>query len=223
MNNPVIECQNVSKVFVEAKWTVPVLNQINLTIEAGEMIAIIGASGAGKSTLLHILGGLETPSSGEVFVAGQSLSGMSERMRGQLRNQYLGFIYQFHHLLPEFNALENVCLPLQVRRLSSKAIQERAEYLLEQVGLSHRLSHRIGELSGGERQRVAIARALVTEPRCVLADEPTGNLDQKTADQIYQLMLTLNTTFGTSFVVVTHNEKLAEQMQKTWILKNGEF
>lgn len=222
-NKVAIECKQLTKSFVDGELQVDVLNGVNLTVNEGEMLAIIGTSGAGKSTLLHLLGGLDKPTSGEVYIAEQKLTGMSELKKGRLRNQYLGFVYQFHHLLPEFSALENVCLPLQVRSQSTKEIIEQATDMLEQVGLKDRLTHRIGELSGGERQRVAIARALVTQPKCVLADEPTGNLDQKTAGHIYELMLKLNEQLQTSFVIVTHNEQLAEKMQRILILSHGQF
>ena len=180
-------------------------------------------SGAGKSTFLHLLGGLESPTSGQVLLAGQNMNSMKEHAKSRFRNQYLGFIYQFHHLLPEFNALENVCMPLWVKGASQKVAKEKASELIDQVGLSQRMTHRISELSGGERQRIAIARALVTEPSCVLADEPTGNLDSETADSVFKLMLQLNQTLQTSFVIVTHNRSLTSQMSRSLLLQDGKL
>lgn len=217
----VLQCQNLSKHFNEVNHQLNILHNINFSVAKGEMIAIIGASGTGKSTLLQLLGGLDRPSSGEVLVAGEPINQLSEKARARLRNQHLGFVYQFHHLLPEFSAWENVAMPLLISGMSSKRAKEKSFTFLERVGLGNRLNYRIGQLSGGERQRVAIARALVTEPKCVLADEPTGNLDQETADQVYQLMLELNQVLNTSFIVVTHNPELAAHLQQTWILRQG--
>lgn len=220
-SNIVLSCHQLSKKFVDGEIHVDVFNNINLSVKQGEIIAIVGASGVGKSTLLHLLGGLDKPTSGEVFVGNQNLTKVSEKQKGLIRNYYLGFVYQFHHLLPEFNALENVCIPLLIRGEKPKNAIEKATEFIDKVGLHHRLKHRIGELSGGERQRIAIARALVTEPRCVLADEPTGNLDHHTADQVFELMLGLNSQTQTSFVVVTHNEALASRMDRILILEKG--
>lgn len=218
---PVLECRDVKKVFSDGRLNVEVLRGANLAVKPSEMIGILGVSGAGKSTFLHILGGLDIPSSGEVLVAGQNVNELSTVKKGLLRNQYLGFIYQFHHLLAEFNAVENVAMPLLIRGLPVKDAKEKARAILDKVGLSNRQEHRIGELSGGERQRVAIARALVTNPVCVLADEPTGNLDKKTARQVFELMLELNQSLKTSFVVVTHDLSFAEKMDRTMALENG--
>jgi len=218
-----IECKNLSKVFHDGSIKVDVFDDINFSVPEGEMVAIVGASGVGKSTLLQLLGGLDKPTSGQVIVAGKDITTLSERAKGHLRNHYLGFVYQFHHLLPEFNALENVCMPLLIRRMSSKKAIQKASDIIELVGLSNRAKHRIGELSGGERQRIAIARALVTDPKCVLADEPTGNLDKATADQVFDLMLQLKQTLGTAFVVVTHNELIAKRMDRVLKLEVGKL
>ena len=218
---PVIHCENLSKTYRDADLIVNVFNNIQLTVMSGETVAIIGSSGAGKSTLLQLLGGLDKPSSGVVSVCGKKIADITERQRCELRNTHLGFIYQFHHLLPEFSAIENVAMPLLIAGVSKKIIQEKSEKLLAQVGLKNRMNHRVSELSGGERQRIAIARALVNNPACVLADEPTGNLDHSTADIVFDLMLDLNREHQTSFVIVTHNEALAKRCGRVLELKNG--
>ena len=220
---PVITCQNLGKTFVEGPLSVEVLRGINLEIAQGEQVAIVGASGSGKSTLLHLLGGLDTPTTGAVQILGQEISSMDEVERGQLRNHSLGFIYQFHHLLMEFTAQENIAIPLLIRGEKPSQAMAEAASMLQKVGLGHRLSHKPNELSGGERQRAAVARALVTRPQCVLADEPTGNLDGKTADGVYQLMQELNREFNTSFVVVTHDMEFAERMDRIVHLSDGKL
>lgn len=217
----VLQCRAVHKAYTQGPQAVSVLRNVELSILAGERVAIIGASGSGKSTLLNILGGLDLPDSGEVLVAGQVLSGLNADARGKLRNRSLGFVYQFHHLLAEFTALENVAMPLLIGGLDRKKASTRAATMLAQVGLAGRVSHKPSELSGGERQRVAIARALVAEPDCVLMDEPTGNLDAHSAADIQALMLDLNTRIGTSFVVVTHDLTLAAKMDRTLELIEG--
>ncbi len=197
------------------------LKKINLSVTQGEQVSIIGSSGSGKSTLLHLLGGLDMPTEGSVYVDGHNMAKLSDKARGKLRNSSLGFVYQFHHLLPEFNALENVAMPLLIRGLSIKEAQKNATEMLSLVGLSNRLKHKPSELSGGERQRAAVARALVTKPKCVLADEPTGNLDASTATKIYELMMDLNREFNTSYIVVTHDKLLAEKMDRVLHLQDG--
>jgi len=217
----VLQAQSVSKRFQDGRLDVRVLEEVNLSLKRGESLAIVGASGSGKSTLLHILGGLDRASHGEVQLMGQSLSNLTASQLGMLRNTHLGFVYQFHHLLAELNAWENVAMPLWIRRESSKSSQLQAQQLLSQLGLSQRLTHRPSELSGGERQRVAIARALVTKPACVLADEPTGNLDRQTAKEVFELMLSMSKSIQTSFVVVTHDPELAALCDAVMNLKDG--
>jgi lipoprotein-releasing system ATP-binding protein len=221
LENLVLECVDLGKTFADGKLYIEVLKNINLKIMNGEMLAIVGASGEGKSTLLHLLGGLDKPTAGYVNVCGNNMTRLSEKDKGLLRNKYLGFVYQFHHLLPEFDALENVCIPLLIKGIHPSEAKKEAQELLAKVGLSQRLKHRVGELSGGERQRVAIARALVTKPACILADEPTGNLDHKTAEQIIELMLSLNKELQTSFLVVTHDLNLANCMHRKLTLENS--
>lgn len=217
----VLNCSNINKTYQDGLNATPVLHDVSLSIKAGEHVAILGSSGSGKSTLLHILGGLDKPSSGDVEFNGKSLGKLSGNSLAKLRNDEMGFIYQFHHLLGEFTALENVAMPLRIRGLSTKAAHAKAQAMLEEVGLSHRLDHLPSTMSGGERQRVAIARALVTEPSVVLADEPTGNLDDSTGQQIYKLLKSLSEKKGTAFVVVTHDITLAAKMDRVLKIKDG--
>ncbi len=221
IENNVIEVSALSKSFHDGDLNVTVLNDVNLLLKARERIAIVGASGSGKSTLLQLLGGLDKPSQGEVVLCGNKLNNLADNVRGKLRNQHLGFIYQFHHLLPEFTALENVAMPLMVRNESVKKIQQQAKDILGRVGLKDRTQHKPSELSGGERQRVAIARALVTQPKVILADEPTGNLDSKTAAQVSDIMMELNNELDTAIVMVTHDMGLAETMDIVYELKDS--
>jgi lipoprotein-releasing system ATP-binding protein len=217
----VLACRQLGKTFGQGDVALNILHDIDFTVTTGERIAITGASGSGKSTLLHLLGGLDEPTSGDVSITGQSLASLSPLQLGRLRNKTLGFIYQFHHLLPEFTATENVAMPLLVGGVRPAQAREQAESLLARVGLSARLTHKPGEMSGGERQRAAVARALVTQPACVLADEPTGNLDRKNAEQVYALMLELNQELGTSLLVATHDSLIAERMDRVVRLEDG--
>jgi lipoprotein-releasing system ATP-binding protein len=221
MTDPILEARDVHKSFRQGPVTLEVLQGVAMSVAVGERIAIVGASGSGKTTLLQILGGLDRPTTGHVLVDGQDIHQQSEQERGALRNRALGFVYQFHHLLPEFSALENVAMPLLVRRMKVAVARDRARRLLERVGLGQRLNHRPDQLSGGERQRAAVARALVTEPKIVLADEPTGNLDGTNAEAVFALMLELNRELGTSLIVVTHDMRLASRMERIYAIEQG--
>jgi len=222
MTNPnVVQCEHLSKQFADGDLKTDVLSDVNLAVQKGDRLAIVGSSGSGKSTLLHLLGGLDKPSSGSIHIHGQDINALSVKALSQLRNQSLGFVYQFHHLLPEFSAVENVAIPLVIGGTEPKHAKQQAEDLLSKVGLSHRLIHKPSELSGGERQRAALARALITEPDCLLADEPTGNLDYRTAQGIFDLILELNASLGTALIIVTHDTGLAGQMDKVLTLRDG--
>jgi lipoprotein-releasing system ATP-binding protein len=222
MSNIVLEAKNISKSFTDGKTTVEVIKNLSLQVKAGEFVSIVGSSGSGKSTLLHVLGGLDGPTEGQVFLNGKRFDTLGEAERGYLRNQHLGFVYQFHHLLPEFTALENVAMPLMLRAGTNyKQSKEQAEYLLNRVGLSHRMTHKPGELSGGERQRVALARALVAKPELMLADEPTGNLDRKTAVKIFELLSELRDEFNMAMLIVTHDEQLAQTADSILHMQDG--
>ena len=221
MNTALLSCQNVSKFYQEGTQQTEVLKQVSFSMQPSELVAIVGSSGSGKSTLLHTLGGLDQPSSGEVFIKGQSLQQMSPNALAKLRNQYLGFVYQFHHLMADFTALENVMMPMLIGQQNKTEAQERAEQILSAVGLQHRISHRPSALSGGERQRVAIARALVNNPALVLADEPTGNLDHKTTESIFELIQQLNQEKQIAFLLVTHDLNLAEKLNRRLIMQDG--
>jgi lipoprotein ABC transporter, ATP-binding protein len=221
MNKVVLKCDNVSKSYKDGQLNVNVLNQLRLEVLEGQSVSIIGSSGSGKSTLMHILGGLDKPTSGSVVLMGQDLSQLGQKQLGLLRNQYLGFVYQFHHLLPEFSALENVMMPLLIGKMKKAEAEQRAVEMLEKAGLKKRIQHRPSELSGGERQRAAIARALVTRPKCLLADEPTGNLDRKNAQNVLDMMLDLKSDLNTSLIVVTHDDELAGRFDRVMLMHDG--
>lgn len=222
MSNLVLDAQNITKSFTDGKSTVDVIRGLSLQVKAGEFVSIVGSSGSGKSTLLHVLGGLDRPTSGQVVINGQRFDTLGEAERGYIRNEHLGFVYQFHHLLPEFTAFENVAMPLMLRKSSNfKEVKQQAEYLLERVGLSHRMTHKPGELSGGERQRVALARALVAKPKLMMADEPTGNLDRKTAVKIFELLSELRKEFNMAMLIVTHDEYLAQSADAILHMQDG--
>ena len=223
MNNTLLTANNIKKSFNEGPLNVGVLKGLEFSVNKNETIAIIGSSGSGKSTLLHLLGGLDVPDSGNILINNQNINKLNDAERGVLRNKYLGFIYQFHHLLPEFTAVENVALPLLIRRDSRVTAEKKAKELLCSVGLSERLQHKPGELSGGERQRTAIARVLVTNPKCILADEPTGNLDEKSAHEVFELIISLNKNLGSSLIMVTHNLELSKQADRVFELKEGKL
>lgn len=223
MNKPVLMCHGLAKTYHDGASQIHVLREINLEVKPAEMLAIVGASGSGKSTLLHLLGGLDKPSQGDVFLNGKNVHSLSEIEKCRLRNHYLGFVYQFHHLLPEFSALENVGMPLLIQKETPKKIRERASYLLEQVGLKDRMQHRLGQLSGGERQRVAIARALIANPLCVLADEPTGNLDPGNAERVLQLFFELQRSHQTSVIMVTHDPAIAKRAERMLKIVDGKL
>lgn len=221
MNKVVLKCDNVSKSYKDGQLNVNVLNQLRLEVLEGQSVSIIGSSGSGKSTLMHILGGLDKPTSGSVVLMGQDLNQLGQKQLGLLRNQYLGFVYQFHHLLPEFSALENVMMPLLIGKMKKAEAEQRAVEMLEKAGLKKRIQHRPSELSGGERQRAAIARALVTRPKCLLADEPTGNLDRKNAQNVLDMMLDLKSELNTSLIVVTHDDELAVRFERVMLMHDG--
>lgn len=223
MSKTILACSNLAKTYMDGAAKIEVLRQIDLTVTQGEMVAIVGSSGSGKSTLLHLLAGLDKPTAGWVEIRQQKLNSLSEAQKCELRNRYLGFVYQFHHLLPEFSALENVGMPLLIGNELPNVIEEKAKYLLEQVGLANRLQHRLGQLSGGERQRVAIARALVTNPLCVLADEPTGNLDPRNAERVLALFYELQRTIQTSVIMVTHDPHIASEAQRKLKIEEGKL
>lgn len=219
----VLLCEGVTRTFIQGQTEIRVLHEVDLKIDRGERIAVVGASGAGKSTLLHLLGGLDRPNAGRIFVEGTDLATQTEKMLAALRNRAMGFVYQFHHLLPEFSALENVAMPLLIGGTDPASASQKASIMLERVGLAHRIHHKPGELSGGERQRTAVARAMVHQPSCLLADEPTGNLDEANSEHVYDLMLELNTDFDTALVVVTHDHALAQKMDRCLEMVGGQL